>query len=151
MSFLGKFQFTTKTWIIIGIIAFVIIIGAVAATSTQPNKINPKSTPTPIANQPTPGPPPTIAFTVQSAVGVQSIVITNQNTGSTITLTTVDLPKTITVKYDNTLTLKVNAVNGYRFNYWQFGDGQVDAHNPYTVKVSYSQTMEARFLMDVNG
>jgi hypothetical protein len=140
----------TKTGLtIVGILVLFLIIAVALVTNAASPTPKPKASPTPTATtQPTITIPTSIPFTVASAVGVQSITITCQNTGSTITLTSVDLPKTISVKYDNTLTLKVTASSGYRFNYWQFGDNSVDSHNPYTIKLTAPLQMEARFLMD---
>lgn len=144
-------RFTNRFMLIAGIAFFLLIIViAVAANAASPAATT-KPTPTPHIDPPPPPPPTTASYTVQAAVGVQAIIISNQNTGSTITLTSVDLPKTVTVKYGDTITFKVTATAGYSFNYWQFGDNSVDSHNPYTNKLTGALTMEARFLMVGTG
>jgi hypothetical protein len=149
---IGNFQFTKKTWIIltIGIVFVLIIVGVAANTASNNTKPSPTPHPTTIIPivTPTPGPPPTVSFTVKSAVGVQTVAVTNQNTGSTITLTAADLPITLNCHGGDTLTFRVSAAAGYRFNTWMFGDNQFDSHNPYSVKATYAFTLEARFLME---
>jgi hypothetical protein len=138
------------TFVLIILVVSFIIIGVVASSST-PTKPKPTATPHPSIAPiitPTPGPPPTVSFTVKSAVGVQTVAVTNQNTGSTITLTAADLPITLNCHGGDTLTFRVTAAPGYRFNTWMFGDNQFDSHNPYSVKATYAFTLEARFLME---
>ncbi len=138
-------------FVLIGFLA-IIIIAATVANSAVPSK--PKTSPTPhplVTPQPTLGPPPTLSFTVKSAVGVEAITVTNQNTGATIILKGADLPATFNCKTSDTLTFKVTASTGYRFNAWVFGDSTFQSQNPYTLKVTYPLTMEARFLMDGLG
>jgi hypothetical protein len=138
------------TFVLIILVVSFIIIGVVASSST-PTKPKPTATPHPSIAPiitPTPGPPPTVSFTVKSAVGVQTVAVTNQNTGSTITLTAADLPITLNCHGGDTLTFRVSAAAGYRFNTWMFGDNQFDSHNPYSVKALYAFTLEARFLME---
>jgi hypothetical protein len=138
------------TFVLIILVVSFIIIGVVASSST-PTKPKPTATPHPSIAPiitPTPGPPPTVSFTVKSAVGVQTVAVTNQNTGSTITLTAADLPITLNCHGGDTLTFRVTAAPGYRFNTWMFGDNQFDSHNPYSAKATYAFTLEARFLME---
>jgi hypothetical protein len=138
-----------RFFIFVGIILFIILIVAVAATNAAaPKKPILKPTPTPTI-APTLGPPPTVSFTVKAAVGVQTIAVTNQNTGSTMTLVPADLPITLNCKYGDTLTFKVTSAASYRFNTWMFGDSTFDNHNPLNIKVAYPFMMEARFLTDV--
>lgn len=136
------------------IIVGVLLVGGIAAAASNASnaakKLNATPTPAPTVAE-TPGPPPIITYTVNSAIGVQSITVTNQNRGSTLTLTAADLPKSLNCPNGDTLTFKVIPAVGYRFNAWMFGDSQFDSHNPYTIKAASAFTIEARFLMNLEG
>lgn len=140
------FKIQKQFYIIIGVVFFIALIGGASLLNSA--KPVAKPTPTPIPQvTPTPGPPPTISFTVKAAIGVHTITITNQNTGSKIVLTAAELPATYNVKYGDTVSFKVTAASGYIFNAWVFGDATFQSQNPYTTKVVYAFIMEARFLM----
>jgi hypothetical protein len=146
---LGKFQFTTKTWIILFIVIITVIVLVVAASNSGSSKPVVKPNPTPTLNpNPTPTPAPTtLSFTVKAGAGILTVLVTNQNSGAKITLTPQDLPASFNFKTGDTLTFKVNANEGYIFNAWIFGDGTFQSQNPYSIKASGSFTMEAKFLM----
>jgi hypothetical protein len=141
-----------RFYLIVAIILLAVLIGSAIAFAPKSAKPKPTVTPTPSPTvQPTLGPPPTLAFTIKSSVGVDSITVTNQNSGATITLKGADLPATFNGKYGDTLTFKVTPATGYRFNAWIFGDQTFQSQNPYSIKLTYAFTMEAKFLMDVTG
>jgi len=129
--------------IVVAIILFVIIVIAAVSPKTAPT---PKPTPTPqVTVIPTPA---TLSFTLKSGIGIDTVKVTNQKTGATITLTPADLPATFNFTSGDTLAFSVTAQEGYRFNAWVFGDGTFQSQNPYTIKASATFTMEARFLME---
>ena len=136
----------SRFYIFVAVIFLIIIILIAAAASTASNKVKTQATPIP---PPPPPPPPTVlTYTIASGVGVKTVQVTNENSGSTMTLTAMDLPATFNCKPDDTLTFKVTANSGYRFNAWLLGDGTFQSSNPYTIKAAVSFNMEARFLID---
>jgi hypothetical protein len=148
---MGDATMKPRFFIIVAVVALIVIIGIAAASNSASNAAKKAATPTPAPIIATPAPPAIVTYTVGAAIGVQSITVTNQNRGSTLTLTAADLPKSLNCPNGDTLTFKVIATSGYRFNAWMFGDQQFDSHNPYTIKALVPFTIEARFLMNPEG
>jgi hypothetical protein len=134
-----------RFWAIILVITFFVVAGvvAVASSGNKQNAVKPTPLPTPIITPP----PADLTFTVKSGVGIATVKVTDQNTGSTIILTPVDLPASFTFKNGDTITFTVTSQAGYRFNAWVLGDGSFQSQNPYSVKPVSPLTLEARFLM----
>lgn len=145
---MGDLNLPAKPKFFVFVIIVALIIIFVAAVAFSPKTApKPTPTPTPIPTV-TPVPQPTtLSFTVKSGVGVESIKVTNQNTGATIMLISPDLPATYTCTKGDTLSFNVTAQTGYHFNAWVFTDGTFQSQNPYTIKATSTFTMEAHFLM----
>jgi hypothetical protein len=143
-----------RFFLIVGSIIFIIIIiaGVVvsntgpktpAATPTPTPTITPLPTIPPVTVAPT---PKTLTFTVASGIGINTVKVTNQNTGASINLIPADLPSSFKFSRGDTLTFTVIANIGYTFNAWVLGDGTFQSQNPYTVKPTTDITLEAHFL-----
>ena len=140
-----------RFWIFVlaAFVLLILIIGAVSSTGQKPVV---KPTPTPTPSMPTPTPQPSsLTFTVNSAVGIESIAYMNQNTGAKMVFIPTELPHTYTVKYGDTLSFKVTSTSGYRFNSWTFGDGSIhspDVNGYLIIKITSPLIMDAHFLME---
>ena len=92
-------------------------------------------------------PPPELKFTVQSdTIGNDHILITNEATGSRITITQNMLPFTANFAKGDVLTLKVTPREGYIFNAWLVDDGTWESSNPLSLRPTGDFTMKAYFL-----
>jgi hypothetical protein len=129
--------------VLVCVLVVMIVIAAAASSGNKQNAVKPTPLPTPIITPP----PADLTFTVKSGVGIATVKVTDQNTGSTIILTPVDLPASFTFKNGDTITFTVTSQAGYRFNAWVLGDGSFQSQNPYSVKPVSPLTLEARFLM----
>jgi len=142
-----------RFFVIVGVI-FILALLAVAVLATPPATQKPKPTPTPTPTidpnaTPVPTrPPATLSFTIKAGAGINTVIVTNQNTAAIATLTITDLPATYNFKNGETLTFKVTPSTGYRFNFWALNDGTFQSQNPYTIKPASSITLDAHFLME---
>jgi hypothetical protein len=133
-----------RFFVIVGIIALIILLIAAAAASPKTVQ-KPQATPTP---DPAVTPAPTtLSFTVKPGIGLNTVTVTNQNTGATIILTAPDLPITFNFQNGDTLTFKITPSEGYKFNAWIMGDGTFQNQNPYTLKATATFTMEPKFIV----
>jgi hypothetical protein len=140
---MGGVKLKNRFYLIVGAIILFSIIGIVALVSSG-NKSASKPSATSV---PTAAP---LSFTVSADIGIDTIEVTNLNTGATIILTTTDLPATYTFTRSDTLTFNVTAKSGYVFNAWVFGDMTFQSDNPYTIKATSTFTMEAKFLTETS-
>lgn len=85
--------------------------------------------------------------TVDGAIGLKSVKITNQNEGTSITRITADLPYSFNYTSGDTLMFNVTILSGYEWNSWVFDDGTFDHHNPLTLKGTRTFRMTAAFLV----
>jgi hypothetical protein len=149
---LGKFQFTLKTWIIVGLCVLGVVGLVIAVASNQ-------GTP---ATNPTPTPTPTqvpddgkVHITIESNIGIQQIKITNLNTMRSIYKGMIDLPFEFTCDRGDFLRFTVTTQQGYGWNAWWFNTQTFDNSNPMTMVAQYDiyLTPEITILdeLNVNG
>lgn len=134
----GKFTFTLKTWIIIGVILLCVIglIAYAASSSSTARKTNT-------------GLPSTVLITIKAEVGVEYIKLTNQNMGQSIILTIADLPYNFNCTQGDSLRFEVYTLPDYAFNAWRFNTaqyGSFDDHNPFHLQVDLPVIMTANVL-----
>lgn len=120
MSNLSKFQFTTKTWLIVGLIAVVVIAGIIwigtQAPATPKNKI---------AGQ--------VTVTINKAIGIEYIIIDNLSTDETNIKTFIALPYTFNCSKSAIIQFETITQPNYLWNSYEFTDGTFDHHNPMIV------------------
>ena len=135
-----------RFYIILAVIALIVIIG-VAAASQQPTSVT-KPTPTPApVTTPVVHPPAVVSITINSEVGVKQVVITNLNTGTSITKRSTDLPFTFNADNGDSLRFYVTTEESYMWNSWMFNTGTFDNHNPLTLKATSSLDMSPMCLV----
>jgi hypothetical protein len=128
-----------RIFVIVGILLFIgLIILAVASSnsgsssSTQQQRGDPK-------------------FSVEirsESVGLEYIVVTNENTGATAHILPQYLPMTINFAENDILTFTVYAKQNYIFNFWSLSDGTIESDNPLAIKPAKSFKMNALFMPD---
>lgn len=126
-----------RFWVIVGIIIFLFIIILAAASanrgtsgSTQQQRGDPK-----------------YSVEIQAeSVGLEYIIVTNENTGSTVYVLPQYLPMTINFAPNDILTFTVFAKQNYRFNAWSLSDGTFESDNPLAIKPRKSFKMNALFM-----
>jgi hypothetical protein len=119
--------------IIILIIAVLVIVGIIALGSSGGRKSNPAGL---------------ITCTVNGDVGIDKVIITNQNTGKSITKTYADLPYSFNLTEGDTLRLNVTIADGYAWNAWEINQYPWFAQdNPFTMKISEAVTFNPRCLV----
>ncbi|MCK9556392.1 hypothetical protein M0R36_11380 [bacterium] len=119
------------------IFALIFIIIVAIAASSKPNNNS--------AMQQRPD--PTLKFTVQSdTIGNDYIIITNEATGSRVTVTQNMLPFSANFAKGDVLTFKVAPRDGYIFNTWIINDGTWESGNPLSIRPTGDFTMKAYFL-----
>jgi len=116
---------------LIGIIAFVGIIAAVTSSG------GPRTT----------SPAGMVVVTVRGDIGVESVVITNLNTGNSIVKTSLTLPYSFNVTKDSSIQFILTTKTGFMFNAWTFQTGTFDNHNPLTIKVTSATTVSAETIL----
>jgi hypothetical protein len=127
-------------FIIIVAIAIIIVVGVAAASSSPP-----KTT-----IQPTPPPqmdPAVYTVTIDRAIGINQITITNLNEGTSIKKTLIDLPYSFHVSPGDYLQFKETTAEGYVWNAWQFNDGTFDNHNPMIISISGDLVMTPKCII----
>ena len=123
-----------RIWIIIIAVAFIaaLIIGVSSASSGTSKTKKPAGL---------------LTCTVNGDVGLDQIVIINQNTGKSIIKTTANLPYTFNLTEGDTLRFNVTLIEGYNWNAWEINQYPWFAQdNPFTMKVNadlvlYPQTI----------
>jgi len=80
------------------------------------------------------------------SVGLEYIIVTNENTGSTVYVLPQYLPMTINFAPNDILTFTVFAKQNYRFNAWSLSDGTFESDNPLAIKPRKSFKMNALFM-----
>jgi len=128
-----------RFWVILGLMFFLIIIIAAAAAS---NSSKPGST------QQRRGDPKYSVKIMSESVGLEYIVVTNENTGATAHILPQYLPMTINFAENDILTFTVYAKQNYRFNFWGMSDGTIESDNPLAIKPARSFEMNALFMPD---
>jgi hypothetical protein len=119
--------------ILLCIAIFIIIIIAAVASSSGGRKGNPAGL---------------ITCTVNGDIGIDKIVITNQNTGKSITKTYADLPYSFNLTEGDTLRLNVTLLDGYAWNAWEINQYPWFAQdNPFTMKVNEAVTLNPQCLV----
>ncbi len=118
--------------IIIGIIIVFFLALAWAASGNSAQRITP---------------PGMEVCTIQSEVGVSTVKITNQNTGTSIVKTVSNLPYSFNFTRGDTLQFNVTMQPEYVFNAWTFNTGTFDNHNPLTIKPTDNVVMTVTVLM----
>lgn len=119
--------------IIGGAVLLLIIIIAAAAASGGPRNGQPAGTCT---------------ATINGAVGLSQINITNQNTGKTIIRTAAELPYTFNLAKGDTIKLSVSVINGYDWNAWELNNSPWFAQdNPLVIKVNGNVVFDANCLV----
>ena len=92
-------------------------------------------------------PDPTLKFTIQSdTIGNDYILVTNEATGSKITVTQNMLPFTRNFAKGDVLTFTVEPREGYIFNAWLLDDGTWESNNPLSLRPTGDFVMKAYFL-----
>jgi len=127
-----------RFWVILGLMFFLIIIIAAAAS----NSSKPGST------QQRRGDPKYSVKIMSESVGLEYIVVTNENTGATAHILPQYLPMTINFAENDILTFTVYAKQNYRFNFWGMSDGTIESDNPLAIKPARSFEMNALFMPD---
>ena len=121
--------------IIIGIIAFIIIIAIIyGASSASPNAKKAG----------------TVTLTVKAEMGVEYVKISNLNTATNIIKTGTDLLGPgfeFSCTKGDTLRFYVSTAESYIFNAWFFQTNTFDDHNPLTIQVNSDLTMTADMLI----
>ena len=128
-----------RFWVILGLVFFLIIIIVAAAAS---NSSKPSST------QQRRGDPKYSVKIMSESVGLEYIVVTNENTGATAHILPQYLPMTINFAENDILTFTVYAKQNYRFNFWGMSDGTIESDNPLAIKPARSFEMNALFMPD---
>jgi hypothetical protein len=117
----GKFQFTGKTWLIIGVVAAVIIGVAFLATQGAPSTRSVKES-------------QQITVQVKNNIGIDRLTITNLNTGQIYKATLIDLPFSFNCTRGDYLRFEVKTLSGYEWNaFWFNSMGRYDNSNPLTL------------------
>lgn len=127
-----------RFWFIVGILIFlfILVLAAVANSSrgtsgsTQQQRGDPKYS---------------VEIRAES-VGLEYIIVTNENTGSTVYVLPQYLPMTINFAPNDILTFTVFAKQNYRFNAWSLSDGTFESDNPLAIKPRKSFKMNALFM-----
>lgn len=128
-----------RFWVILALALFLVII-VVAAASHNTGK--------PSSTQQQRGDPKYSVKIMSESVGLEYIVVTNENTGAKAHILPQYLPMTINFAENDILTFTVYAKQNYRFNFWSLSDGTIESDNPLAMKPSKSFTMNALFMPD---
>ena len=89
---------------------------------------------------------PKYQFTVTAdAVGLDYIIVINENTGAQLYLLPSYLPITLNFVPNDILTFEVYSKEGYTFNAWSMDDGTWESDNPLSLKPGGSFNMHALF------
>ena len=119
-----------RFWIFVGIIALIVIIVIAASASSGSRRHNPAGL---------------LTCTVQSDIGINQVVITNQNTGKSITKTAADLPYTFNLTEGDTLRFNVTLLEGYKWNAWEINQYPWFANdNPFTMRVNENLVLNGK-------
>jgi hypothetical protein len=120
----------TKLLFLIIIIVCIIIV-SIAAASGGGNKNHPG----------------VYTATIKGTIGLDTVTITNQNTGKTIIRTAADLPYTFNFENGDTFRLNVTTLDGYKWNAWEINQSPWFAQdNPLLIKVSGNVEFKANCL-----
>lgn len=82
------------------------------------------------------------------SVGLEYILVTNENTGASVHILPQYLPMTINFAANDILTFTVYSKTNYRFNAWSLSDGTFESDNPLSMKPAKSFEMNALFMPD---
>ncbi|MFA5365626.1 MAG: hypothetical protein WC325_10650 [Candidatus Bathyarchaeia archaeon] len=125
MSFLGKFTFTAKTWIIL-IIAIICIIVLIAYGASSFANMKPKS-------EEQAG---LCVVEIRAEIGIKYIIKNNLNTaGGDMIITSLNLPYRFNITKGDTVRFTAITEDDYLFNAWTFNDGTSDNRNALTIKI----------------
>jgi len=114
-----------RFWLIVGAILFILFIVVVAAASnTSTNQSSTQYRPDPKYK----------ATITADTVGLDFIVITNENIPAQKIVLPQALPYTMNFAKDDILTFTVHTKDGYRFNSFDLGDGTFRSDNPMATK-----------------
>lgn len=122
----------TRGLFIIGLIAvavFILIVYIGSSASNMPSSSTSKTN-------------GVVTITVQSAVGIDRMVIYNLSNNTHTTKTLIDLPFSFNCTKGDTLRFVVSTIEGYEWDGFDFLQaGTFDHHNPLTYQVTGSITM----------
>ena len=86
--------------------------------------------------------------TITGAIGVDTVTVTNQNTGKTIIRTAADLPYKFNFENGDTLKLNVTTIAGYKWNAWEINQSPWFAQdNPLLIKINGNVEFKANCLI----
>jgi hypothetical protein len=123
-----------RFWLFV-IIAAIIVIGLIAVVANGASNAKQKS------EQPV----GLCVVEVRAEIGVDYIKVSNLNTGTSIMLTSLDLPYKFNVTTSDTIRATAYTEPDYLFNCWTFNTGTFDDHNPLTKTVE-----DKTFVMTAN-
>jgi len=126
-----------RFWIIVGFLIFLGILALAAANAGRGTSGS--------AQQQRGDPKYSVEIRAES-VGLEYIVVTNENTGATAYVLPQYLPMTINFAENDILTFTVYAKPNYRFNFWSLSDGTIESDNPLAIKPRKSFKMNALFM-----
>lgn len=128
-----------RFWIFLGGIFFLVIIALAVASSNRGASSS--------AQQQRGSPKYSVTIRSES-VGLEYIVVTNENTGAKAHILPQYLPMTINFAENDILTFTVYAKQNYMFNFWSLSDGTIESDNPLAIKPAKSFEMNALFMPD---
>ena len=86
--------------------------------------------------------------TINGAVGLSQVEISNQNTGKTIIRTAAELPYTFNLNKGDTLEFNVTIIDGYQWNAWEIDRAPWFAQdNPLIIKVDGAIVFDANCIV----
>ncbi len=122
--------------IILGaVVAFLIVLAVTAPPSSSRGTI---------AERPNPKYRFTITANQVTAVMLDSVKVTNENTGESIDIFYNNLPETLNFAPGDVLSFNVTAKTGYTLNAWIFDDGTFSNSNPVSIKPRGTLSMDIR-------
>ena len=125
----------TPGLIVVGIIVIVIIFGVIAAVASGGGR---KTKPADLC-----------LCTVNGDIGIQTVNITNQNTGKSILRTASELPYSFNFTADDTLKFQVTMIQGYKWNAWEINQNPWFAQdNPFLIRTIKDLTIEANCIVE---
>lgn len=128
-----------RGYAILIIIVLIIVIGIAAASS---------GTRSPGSSTPTRPDPKYKATITADTVGLDYIIVTNENIPAEKILLPTVLPYTMNFAKDDILTFTVQTKDGYIFNTWDIGDGTFRSNNPMAIKPNNNFVIHASVIPD---
>jgi hypothetical protein len=130
---MGGSTVKTRFMLFVGAIFLIVIIIIGAAASSGGRRDTPTGTCT---------------ATVNGAVGLSQVSITNQNTGKTIIRTAAELPYTFNLNKGDTIRFSITVLSDYVWNAWEMDREPWFAQdNPLVIKVNGNIVFDANCLV----